>query len=108
MISELMNQSGHTLKAHKTSCLSKGPKRKNKLQGWVLSWLISYNYAHFLKLSSFWGEGRKSECLFIRCFQIEFLVLADLCLTRCPVIIFLNGEGTKHWQKLKQQLAKMK
>lgn len=30
------------------------------------------------------------------------------CLTRCPMIIFLNGERTKHWQKLKQQLAKVK
>lgn len=103
MIWELMSPLGPTLKAHEMGRLSRGPIMKSQCQGWMLSWLISRNYGPFLKLSSFWIEGRK--CWSISDFGLKFWYRRLLDLTRKPVIIFLNGERTKHWQQLTQRLA---
>lgn len=60
----------------------------------------------FLKLSPFWRKGRKLKCLPSKHSQIESLVLADLMPHQTPSDFLLNRERAKHWQKLKDQLAK--
>lgn len=63
----------------------------------VLSWLTSYDYVLFQSFHLRTERAKVSVCFVFSDWTFDASRL--LSLTRSPMIIFINGERTKHWQK---------